>query len=54
MNASDTCAMLFEWHKWSKERLHVEITNKDNMHHFLRYQGYCSLWLHSTRPNSQL
>jgi hypothetical protein len=32
---------------------HVEITNKDTVRHFLRYQGYCSLWIHSTRPNSQ-
>jgi hypothetical protein len=22
---------------------HVEITNEDKAHHFLRYQGYCSL-----------
>jgi hypothetical protein len=32
---------------------HVEITNEDNAHHFLGYEGYCSLWIHSTRPNSQ-
>jgi hypothetical protein len=42
-NASDTCAVLFEayggetvrksavfeWHKWSKESLHIKITNED-------------------------
>jgi hypothetical protein len=34
--------------------LHVEITNEDNAHHFLWYQGYCSLWIHSTRPNKSV
>jgi hypothetical protein len=66
-NASDTCAMLLrlmgeklwkkssvsELHKWFKESLHVEITSEDNAHHFLQYQGHCSLWIQSTRPNSQ-
>jgi len=56
-NASDTYAMLSmayggeamkrssvsELHKWFKVSLHVEITNEDNAHHFLCYQGYCSL-----------
>jgi hypothetical protein len=56
-NTSDTCAMLseasggnfmkrssvFEWHKLFKASWRVEITNKDNAHHFLAYQGYCSL-----------
>jgi len=32
-----------EWHKWFKESLYVEITNEDNVYHFLQYQGYCSL-----------
>jgi hypothetical protein len=32
---------------------HVEITNEDYVHHFLRYQGYYSIWIHSTRLNSQ-
>jgi len=32
-----------ELHKWFKVSLHVEITNEDNAHHFLCYQGYCSL-----------
>jgi len=43
---------VFEWHKWVKKTLHVEITNEDNSHHFSCYQGYCWLWIHSTRPNS--
>jgi hypothetical protein len=38
----------------SSKRAHVKITNEDNTHHFFCYQGYCSLWIHSTRPNSQL
>jgi hypothetical protein len=37
----------------TRESSHVEITNEDTAHHFLRYQGYCSLWIHFTRPNSQ-
>jgi hypothetical protein len=28
--------------------------NKWHVHHFLRYQRYCSLWIHSTRSDSQL
>jgi hypothetical protein len=35
------------------ESLFVKITNEDNDHHFLQYQGYCSLWIHFTRLNSQ-
>jgi hypothetical protein len=31
----------------------VEITNEDSAYHLLRYQGYCSLWIHFTRPNNQ-
>jgi hypothetical protein len=33
---------------------HFEITKEDKAHHFLWYQGYCSLWIHFTTPNSQL
>jgi hypothetical protein len=32
-----------EWHKWFKEGLHIKITNEDNAHHLLQYQGYYSL-----------
>jgi hypothetical protein len=34
----------------TQDSSHFEITNEDNAHHFIRYQGYCSLWIHSTRP----
>jgi len=70
MTACDTCAMLSDdceletmrkWNvfQWQKKKLfeessHVEITNEDDSHHFLRCEGYYSLWIHSTRPNSQL
>jgi len=33
----------------TQENSYVEITNKDNAHQFLRYQGYCSLCSHSVR-----
>jgi len=63
----DTCAVLskayggetmkiltvFEWYKWFKESLHMKITNEDNAHHFLWYQGFCSFWIHFTRPVNQ-
>jgi hypothetical protein len=52
-NASDTCAMLSEAYGGEamkesraerfKESSRVEITNEDDVHHFLRYQGCCSL-----------
>jgi hypothetical protein len=35
------------------ESLHVEIMNDDIAHHFPWCQWRCSLWIHSTRPNSQ-
>jgi len=37
----------------NQESFYVEITNEDRAHHLLRYQGYCSLWIHSTGPSSQ-
>jgi len=66
-NVRGTCAMLseanggeamkkssvFKCHERFKESWHVEITNKEISHHFVRYQGYCSLRIHSTRSNSQ-
>jgi hypothetical protein len=66
-NATDSFAMLseaygyeavkspsvFEWYKRFKDSSHAEITHEDNAHHFLRYQGYCSLWIHSARPVNQ-
>jgi len=33
----------------TQESLLVEIMNKDNAHHFVQCQRYCSLWIHSTR-----
>jgi hypothetical protein len=40
-------AIVFEWQKRSKEGCEkvqdAKITNQDNAHHFLQYQGYCSL-----------
>jgi hypothetical protein len=34
---------VYVWYKWFKESLHVKITNEDNAHQLLCYQGYCSL-----------
>jgi hypothetical protein len=37
----------------TQESSHVEITNEDTVRHSLRYQGYCSLRIHSTKPVNQ-
>jgi len=44
---------VYEWYKRFKESSYVEITNEENAHYFLRYHVYCSLRIHSKRPNSQ-
>jgi hypothetical protein len=31
---------IFEWYVPFKESSHIEITNDNHTHHFLRYQGY--------------
>jgi hypothetical protein len=36
------------------ESSHVEITTEDTAHHFLRCQGYYSLWIQSTRQSTKL
>jgi len=36
-----------------QESLHLGIINEDNAHCFLWYQGYCSLWIRSTKPNNE-
>jgi len=35
----------------TQESSHVEITNEDNAHHFIRYQGFCSLIPHGQTVN---
>jgi hypothetical protein len=54
-NESDTCAMLSILSQKqtinfitadttiTQQSSHIEITYEDNVHHFLRYQGYCSV-----------
>jgi hypothetical protein len=34
---------VYEWHKQFKEGCENMKDNKGNAHHFLQYQGYCSL-----------
>jgi len=63
-DAGDTCAMLSVAYGERLSKSHVFLNgvngskrvtrNEDKAHHFLRYQGYCSLWAHSARLNSQL
>jgi hypothetical protein len=33
--------------------LYVKITNEDNAHHILQYEGYRSSWTYSKRPVNQ-
>jgi hypothetical protein len=37
----------------TQESSHVEITDEGKPYHFLRYQGYCLILIHSTRPTNQ-
>jgi len=46
-------ASVCDWPKCLKESSHIKITNEDSAHYFLWHQGYCSLWNHYTRPDSQ-
>jgi hypothetical protein len=43
---------VFEWHRRFNESWNVEITNEENVQHFLRYNGYFSFLVHSTRLHS--
>jgi len=58
-NASDTCALLSEAYggEDTKKIMFLSGANGSKTggiaYNFLRYQGYCSLWMHSTTPNSQ-
>jgi len=46
-------SLVFEWHRrFRKGRENVK-DDEDDAHQFLRYQGSCLLWIHSTRPISQ-
>jgi len=36
-----------------QQNSHVEITDEDTVRYFLLYQGYCLLWIRSTRLNNQ-
>jgi hypothetical protein len=45
---------VFALHKWFKVGRENVKEGEENAHHFLRYQAYCWVWIHSTRPNNQL
>jgi len=38
--------------EFEMETAHIPTTQKGSPCHFIRYEKYCSLWFHSTRPNS--
>jgi len=38
----------------TQESLHVKITNEDNANHFLQFQGYCTIWIHSKKTKQSI
>jgi hypothetical protein len=47
-----TKSSVSEWQKRFKQSSHVGVRNEGSAHHFLRYGGYCLLWIHSTWPKA--